>query len=176
VTIDETVKALRIKDLDRTICGVATVYGQRRRDGRAGFSAQQFQDFLDLQIAIPLRVDHGPLVNSHGVIMNVGVARHFTEIKYPTDGLLCLAEVDHAEGYGDSLLADIAAITAQTWLPKCWGLSIAAHVTEDLVLPYEVSVTRSPAYAEALILGVGEDAIESWILLSDMADRNADRL
>ena len=33
-------------------------------------------------------------------------------------GLLILAEVHDAEGFGDQLLADIAAMTQQTWLPQ----------------------------------------------------------
>jgi hypothetical protein len=96
--------------------------------------------------------------------MHVGMVRQFATVTYPTHGLLVLAEVDDAEGFGDALLHDIAAVTTQTWLPRCWGLSIGAHVTHDAVLPYVVSVTRSPAFEDAKILGVGDDAIDTWTL------------
>jgi hypothetical protein len=118
-----------------------------------------------------LRVDHGPLINSRGVIMNVGVVRGVAEISNTVNGLLILAEIDHAEGYGDGLLHDIRSILSQTWLPAVWGLSIAAHVTEDTVLPYEISLTKRPAYENAKVLGVGEEALDTWNLLTEMPRR-----
>ena len=117
-------------------------------DGRS-WKAEQFRDFLALEAAVPLRVDHGPLITSRGVIAKVGMVRQFAAVTYPTHGLLILAEVDDAAGFGDELLADLAAVTSQTWPPHCWGLSIAAHATEDAALPYEVSVTRSPALEDS---------------------------
>jgi hypothetical protein len=144
-TIDEIVRKLRVKDVRRTICGIATEFGVRARNG-VFWKADQFKDFLDCATTLPLRVDHGPIIDSRGCIMNVGVVRYFEEIKYPTHGILALAEVDHAEGYGDQLLSDIAAITSQVWLDRCWGLSLAAHYTDEIAVPYECSVTRSPAF------------------------------
>jgi hypothetical protein len=156
-----------IKDPYRALCGIATVFGQTSPNDGRSWKAQQFRDFLALEIAIPLRVDHGPLITSRGVIMSVGTVRQFATITYPTHGLLILAEVDDAAGFGDELLADLAAVTSQTWLPHCWGLSIAAHATEDAALPYEVSVTRSPALEDSKILGVGGRAISTWQMLTE---------
>jgi hypothetical protein len=99
------------------------------------------------------------LISHRGVIMNAGTVRHFAEISTPVPGLFVLAEVDHSEGWGDSLLVDIGSILSQRWLPAAWGMSIGAHLTEDTVLPYEVSVTRNPAFEDALVLGVGADAL-----------------
>jgi hypothetical protein len=173
-TIDEAFSQLRIKDVGRVICGVCTVFGQRAPNG-VYWEADQFAEFLDLSTAIPLRVDHGPLINSRGVIANVGIVRYFAEIKYPMHGLLCLAEIDHAEGYGDALLADIAALTSQAWLPAGWGLSLGALYTSEIAMPYEISVTRSPAFEDCKVLGAGERAIESWILLTGQSVRTATR-
>jgi hypothetical protein len=157
-----------IKDPDRALVGVATVFNQRSRNGWF-WSAAAFKDFLGLETAVPLRVDHGPLISHRGVIMNVGTVRHFAEISSPVRGLLVLAEVDHSEGWGDSLLVDIGSILSQRWLPAAWGMSIGAHVTEDTVLPYEVSVTRNPAFEDALVLGVGADALATWEILTEAA-------
>lgn len=90
-------------NIARTICGIATEFDVPcQNDGRS-WSAAQFREFIDLEVGIPLRVDHGPLINSRGVIMNVGVVRGVAEISNTVNGLLILAEIDHAEGYGDSL-------------------------------------------------------------------------
>lgn len=156
-----------IKEPDRAICGIATAFGQPSPNDGRSWKAEQFRDFLALETAVPLRVDHGSLITGRGVIMHIGMVRRFATITYPTHGLLIMAEVDDAEGFGDELLHDIAAITSQTWLPHIWGLSIAAYVTEDAALPYEVSVTRSPAYPDAKILGVGEQAMSNWRMLTE---------
>jgi len=87
-----------IKDPDRAICGIATVFGQPSPNDGRSWKAEQFRDFLALETAVPLRVDHGPLITSGGVIMHVGMVRRFATITYPTHALLILAEVDDAEG------------------------------------------------------------------------------
>ena len=156
-----------IKDPNRAICGIATVFGQPSPNDGRSWKAEQFKDFLAMETAVPLRVDHGPLITSRGVIMSVGMVRQFATVTYPTHGLLILAEVNDAAGFGDELLADLAAVTSQTWPPHCWGLSIAAHATEDAALPYEVSVTRSPALEDSKILGVGEQAMSTWRMLTE---------
>jgi hypothetical protein len=115
-----------IKNPRRAIVGIGTVFGQPSpNDGRI-WKAEHFEQFLNLQIGIPVRVDHGPLITSRGVIKSVGTARRFAPITWPTDGLAVLAEIDGADGFGDDLLHDIAAVTSQTWLPHCWGLSCGA--------------------------------------------------
>jgi hypothetical protein len=151
----------------RVICGIATVYGQPSPNDGRSWSAAQFQQFLELETAIPLRVDHGPLFNSHGVIAHVGMVRRFASVTYPVTGLLILAEVHDAEGYGDQLLHDIEVQLSQTWLPAGWAFSVGALVTDEIVMPHEISVTRSPAYADARILGVGADAMNVWDLLTE---------
>jgi hypothetical protein len=156
-----------IKDPDRAIVGIATVFGQPSPNDGRSWKAEQFKDFLALETAIPLRVDHGPLITGRGVIAHVGVVRRFATVTYPTHGLLIMAEVDHAQGFGDELLADVAAVCSQTWLPHAWGLSLGALVAEHAVLPYEVSVTGSPAFEDAKILGVGEQALSTWTMLTE---------
>jgi hypothetical protein len=96
-----------IKDPDRTICGIATVFGQPSPNDGRSWKAEQFKDFLPLETAVPLRVDHGPLISGRGVIMSVGTVRRFAAVTWPTHGLLVLAEVDHADGFGDELLHDM---------------------------------------------------------------------
>jgi hypothetical protein len=46
-------------------------------------------------------------------------------------------------------------------------LSLGALVAEDAGLPYEVSLTRSPAFEDAKILGVGEQALSTWRMLTE---------
>jgi hypothetical protein len=156
-----------IKDPARAICGIATVFSQPSpNDGRI-WKVEQFEQFLDLETAVPLRVDHGPLITNHGVIRSVGMVRRFATVTWPTHGLLIMAEVDDADGFGDQLLHDITAVTTQTWLPHAWGLSLGALVAEDAAMPFEVSVTRSPAFEDAKILGVGEQAMNTWRMLTE---------
>jgi len=147
-----------IKDPERAICGIATAFGQPSPNDGRSWKAEQFRDFLALETAVSLRVDHGPLITNRGMIMSVGMVRQFATVTWPTHGLLIMAEVDDAGGFGDELLRDIAAVTTQTWLPHGWGLSVAAH---------EVSVTRSPAFEDAKILGVGEQAMSTWRMLTE---------
>lgn len=156
---------------ERALVGLATIFGVRcPNDGRT-WQAGQFQRFLDLETAVPLRLNHGPLITSSGVIGYIGVARYFAAVTEPTSGLLVLGEIDEANGFGDRLLSDLAAETSMTYLPPSWGLSIGAHVAEDedLVWPYELSLVHNPAFEDARILRVGGDAIKVWELLTECA-------
>jgi hypothetical protein len=45
------------------------------------------------------------------------------------------------------------------------GMSIGAHITEDTVLPYEVSVTRNPAFEDALVCRSRRAA--TWEMLTE---------
>jgi hypothetical protein len=159
-------------DESRLIVGVATVFNQRAVGG-AYWEAEQFHAFLSMHIGVPLRIDHGPIWNSRGAIFNVGTARHFASVAYPVRGLLCLAEIDHAEGYGDSLLADIDSILRQQWLPSGWGMSLGANTLDGVTMPFEVSVTRSPGFSDARILAVGARALSTWRFLSEENVRTA---
>jgi hypothetical protein len=167
-------------NVDRLIVGMATVFGQPGQDGSKPWRAETFADFLALEVAVPLRIDHGPLIDGRGMIDNLGTVRRFAAVTEPVAGLLCVAEIDHAGGYGDSILRDINSILRQLWMPAGWGMSLGAWVTEDIdaAMPYEVSVTRHPAFEDALVLAVGADALNVWELLTetapdDMAPRGA---
>jgi hypothetical protein len=69
------------------------------------------------------------------------------------------------------MLADLVAITAQRWLDPAWGMSLGALVIdeENIVKPYEVSLTREPAFPDAKIISVGERAMSTWDLLTECA-------
>ena len=157
---------------DRLLCGLATTYGQpSANDGRV-WTPEHFAEFIECEVGIPLRVDHGPLLNSRGFIADVGTVRRFASVTYPRPGLLILAEIASAEGFGDQLLADLRLMCQQLWLPPGWSLSVGALVyDESVAIPHEVSVVRRPAHPDARILSVGKDAIESWALLTEMPRR-----
>jgi hypothetical protein len=131
-----------------------------------GGLSRHFEQFLDSEIGVPLLVDHGPLINSWGVTPSVGTARWFAPVTYPVTGLVCLAELDYADGWGDSLLHDIDSIRRQRWLPAACGMSIGAFIEDDVVLPIEVSLTRTPAFEDARVFAVGVDAMATWELLT----------
>jgi hypothetical protein len=158
----------------RALCGLATTYGQpSANDGRV-WAPEHFAEFIECEVGIPLRVDHGPLLNSRGVIANVGIVRRFASVTYPRPGLLILAEVSSAEGFGDQLLADLTLMTQQSWLPPSWSLSVGALVyDESVAIPHEISIVNRPAYSDARILSAGEDAIETWSLLTEVSARAA---
>jgi hypothetical protein len=135
-----------IKDPNRAICGIATVFGQPSPNDRRIWKVEHFRRFLDLEIGIPLRIEHGPLITNSGVIRYLGTVRRFAVVEYPVPGLLVLAEMDDIPELED-LLADLVAITTQRWLDPAWGMSLAAHVlAEDgTAKPFEVSsASRRP--------------------------------
>ena len=88
---------------DRLVCGFATVFGQRSYDGRS-WSVGEFSSWLRLEMAQPLRLDHGPIFDHHGAIASVGAARRFAVVRTPVQGLLTLAELDPGR-WADSLLS-----------------------------------------------------------------------
>jgi hypothetical protein len=153
---------------DRALIGLATVFGVRSpHDGRIWYR-HNFEAFLALGVAIPLRLEHGSLISGSGVIKYVGTARHFRAVTYPADSLLVLAELDDdAVGFGDELLADLDSMINMSYLPPGWAFSIGANCVDDMVVPFEISVTQSPAFPDAKILAVGPDAIDAWTLLTE---------
>jgi hypothetical protein len=158
-----------ITNSSRAICGFATLFGVRSANGYL-WQAEQFQRFVDLQIGVPLRVDHGSLITNRGCLRYIGIARYFAAVESPAPGLLCVAELDHDDfGFGDQVIADLVAMTSQRWLPASWGMSIGARYTEDMIVPYEVSITQSPGFEDARILGVGPEALSTWELLTGSA-------
>jgi hypothetical protein len=118
---------------------------------------------------LPLQLDHGPIFNSWGVTDRLGYARRFAVVSYPVSGLLCLAGIEHADGWGDGLLHDITSILRQRWLPAAWGMSIGCRVAENAVLPHEVSLTKRSAFADTRLLAVGADAMSTFELLAEAA-------
>jgi hypothetical protein len=160
-----------IKDPNRAICGIATVFGQPNpNDRRIIYRPEHFQRFLDLEIGIPLRIEHGPLVTNRSCIRYIGTVRRFAVVEHPVPGLLVLGEIDDIPELED-LLADLVAITTQRWLDPAWGMSLGAHVlAEDgTAKPFEVSLSQSPAFPDAKIISVGERAISTWDLLTERA-------
>ena len=157
-------------DPQRAICGIATVYDQRSRNGDRAWKREHFERFLAVETAVPLRLEHGPLITHHGAIRYVGVVRQLASIAYPVAGLLILAEVDDADGFGDKLLADLASLGGHSYLPSCWHLSVAAHVGEEdgeqFAWPFEISIVHTPAIEDTKILAVGSHAIDVWRLLT----------
>jgi hypothetical protein len=95
------------------------------------------------------------------------MVRRFAVVEYPINGLLCLGEIEDAAGFGDQLLSDIECMLSQEWLPAGWGMSLAYGMVDAVAWPYEVSLTRSPQFADARILGVGPDALRVWDLLTE---------
>jgi hypothetical protein len=79
--------------------------------------ARAFEDFLRLETAVPLLVDHGALIDSRDVIADIGTGAPFAALTSPLPGLLCLGDVGRADGHGDQLLYDIELMLQQTWPP-----------------------------------------------------------
>jgi hypothetical protein len=156
-----------ITDSSRLFAGIATAFGRPSQDGRLLWGAEQFEQWLDLDPGLPLRLDHSVLINSSGCIASAGTVGYFAVIKEPVFGLLCLGQVDNdPRGWGTALLHDMTLQLSQRFLPAGWGLSIAAHVHEEFILPFEVSVTRSPAFQDARVLAVGPESLEVYELLT----------
>jgi hypothetical protein len=81
--------------------------------------APAFEDFLRLETAVPLLVDHGALIDSRGVIADMGAGApvrrcDVAAVTSPPPKLLCLGDVGRADGYGDQLLYDIELMLQQT--------------------------------------------------------------
>jgi hypothetical protein len=149
---------------DRLIIGIATCFGVRAHGGTY-WHREQFHDFVRLEIGIPVRVDHAPLIDHRGVVLDVDVARRFAMIEKPVDGLLALCEISNG-AWGDRLLEDILLHQREgPWLPG-WGMSIGARVLPgEIALPFELSLTTQPGFADARVLGVGPDALRTWQFL-----------
>jgi hypothetical protein len=157
-----------INDPHRAICGIATVFGQPSPNDRRIWKVEHFQRFLDLEIGIPLRIKHGSLITNRSCIRYIGTVRRFAAVEHPVPGLLVLAELDDIPELED-ILVDLVAITSQRWLDPAWGMSLGALVIDDegIVKPYEVSLTRQPAFPDAAIISVGERALSTFDLLTE---------
>lgn len=163
-----------IIDANRAIVGLACSFDQPGVGGWR-FQPHQFDDWLSLEMGVPMRINHDSVIDSKGAIMYVGRWVNFAIVEQPVRGLLALGQIDSARGYGDQMLHDLSLIFHQ-WLPRdYWALSIACHIAEDVdrVLPYEISLTRNPVDPDAALLGVGPQAVDRWNLLTEAAPKAA---
>jgi hypothetical protein len=62
-------------NVDRLVCGVATCFGVRAYDGRIWHRERGVAQ-LEAS-AVPLRLDHGAILDSRGGLMSIGVAWRF---------------------------------------------------------------------------------------------------
>jgi hypothetical protein len=153
-------------DIERLVVGFACSFGVPTQDRDLPWSAWQLRRFLDSEVGLPLRHEHGkPQDFSNGTVLSTfGTARRFAVIEADGDrpsGLLTLVELDRGEvGYGW-----IRELQDRPW---AWGLSLGAWVVDGVeVVPYEVSIVAHPAFEFARILAVGSDAVRIWDLLAE---------
>jgi hypothetical protein len=145
-------------DVDRLICGFAAVYGEDARDLRGPHAADEFRALLPVDESNGLRlwVDHAPVFLSRGGVRpGVGLVLRFAEVDgrpYTPHGLLMLAAVDQDE-LGDSVLQVVRD-------GQFTAFSLGGNGRP------EVSLTDRPAYENARVVGIGQDAADAWELLT----------
>jgi hypothetical protein len=143
-------------DAGRLLCGFATVFDEDAVDGRRAHMSFEFRALLG-DFVLPLWVNHFPqLTSAH---QGVGRTLRFAMVLKPPNGiprgLLMLAAFD-ANPYGDSALEVVRN-------GQFSGLSLGGNGRP------EVSLTDRPAYENARVLGVGQDAASVWELLTGSA-------
>jgi hypothetical protein len=150
---------------ERQIVGVATIFGQRAHGGTL-WDPVEFERWLAMEMAVPVRLDHGAILDSRGGILDIGRAGPFAIIQRPVHGLLALLELDPGP-WQDALLADLRRHLESPYL-RPYGLSIGAHrLRGEVCLPYEISLTQQPGFADALVLDVGPQSQDTWSLLTE---------
>jgi hypothetical protein len=123
---------------------------------------------------VPLKLNHGPIIDSWGLTDSLGNIDHFAAVQYPTPGVLVLGEIGDANGFGDSILRDIQKSLSFEYFAPVWAFSIGALWDgEDQVILREVSLTKRPAYRDAKVLAIGEEAPELFAMLTER--RTVDR-
>jgi hypothetical protein len=157
-----------INDPSRAIVGLATCFGTPTRDGKKAWDAQHFDLVCGLEMPVPLRLDHGYVFGNGRAVDSLGTVERFVVVDYPIPGLLILAEVGDAAGFGDSILRDIQKSLSFEYFDPTWNFSVGALWDgEDQVIIREVSLTKNPGYADARLLAAGEEAIELFGLLTE---------
>jgi len=153
---------------DRAIAGIATCFDVPSQDGNI-WSAGQLSLAWDLEMPVPLMVNHGPLVASWGCVDRVGMISRFAKIDYPVNGLLVLGEVEFAHGFGDTILNDLRLTLQPRYLPPGWGFSVGGWRDPDTgeVVLREISLSRRQAYADAKVLEIGPEAIDLFDMLTE---------
>jgi hypothetical protein len=166
---------------DRLICGLATVFGQPPEGpDRRPWDADAFRSFVQLGSPVPVKLDHAPVIQQGGMLQAVGRTLDHALVEQGTTppGLLILAQLDGE--IGDSLVGDIRR-TLHPWAAASapWGLSVRAAILEAegsaAILeawPAEVSLTRRPAFPDALVLAAGAEARSAWELLTGRVQRS----
>ena len=106
--------------------------------------------------------------SARGVTDSLGTVERYAAVQYPTEGLLIMAEIGDADGFGDSILCDIAKSLSFEYFDPTWSFSVGAFWDgEDQVILREISLTRRPAYTDARVLGVGSEAVELFAILTE---------
>jgi Homeodomain-like domain len=152
---------------DSSRFAVSTVFDTPPRNGGKPWTAEHFDLMVDLELPVPLRYDHDRIFDLRGLAYDLGTVERFAITQYPIDRLLVLGQIAE-NGYGDSVLADLRKSLSYEFFAPDWGLSIGGWWDgEDQAIVREISLTRSPAYRDARVLAVGEDAIETFNLLTE---------
>jgi HK97 family phage prohead protease len=124
-------------------------------------------DWLTLGLAVPLAVQHGPVITTRGVQQTIGAMRQFRADPF---GVLALGELD---------TSDVASgVEHAIRAGHLWAFSVGWATNADiptyphgLVIPTvtmgqaairEVSVTDRPGFPDAKILGIGDPAEWLW--------------
>jgi hypothetical protein len=164
----------------RLLCGLATVFDAPSSDGTR-WSAESFARWLELSSGLEMRLSHGAVHRVGQMVqlpsgqiqfqpgtLQTSVGRWFrfaavTAGSTPA-GLLALGGVDSGT-VGDGVLGAVRDGTLS-------GLSLGADVWHDqhgdaeLVVPTECSLTSSPAFEQALVIGTGQAAVNVFEMLS----------
>jgi hypothetical protein len=157
----------RAIDPSRAICGIATCFGVPSQTGNA-WSVDHFDLVLELEMPVPLKLNHGPIFNSWGLTDSLGTVERFAAVQYPAEGVLIRGEIGDADGFGDSILRDIAKSLSFEYFDPTWSFSVGALWDgEDQVILREISLTKTPAYPDARVLGVGSEAVELFAMLTE---------
>lgn len=157
-------------DWDRAVVGWACSFGVVVRGSAGGAYAWEldhFREWLRLELGCPLRQDHGPVIDCHGVSPAVGAVRLWAPAPARGEtGLLVAAEVDPGP-VGDGLLA-AARAGLDPHAAQRVGLSVGARQVVDpfgavrQVWPTEVSMTYEPADPGAWVIAAGPGSVAVW--------------
>jgi hypothetical protein len=94
--------------------------------------------------------------------------RPFRRRPIPAEGVLILGEIGDADGFGDSILRDIAKSLSFEYFSPSWSFSVGALWDgQDQVIVREISLTKTPAYNDAKVLAVGEEAPQLFAMLTE---------
>jgi hypothetical protein len=134
------------------------------------WTAAAFRPWVQLEQFLPVQWQHDIVISPHGVTREIGKVTQTALIDEGTTPPALLVRGHFYPGpVGDAVLDGV-----RDYRPgeRRWGLSLGANVWHDedgdveLAAPYEISVTLSPAYEDALVLGVGQQAEVVWDLLA----------